>query len=209
MSIDAPQVPEPAEAARVRSVMEDPSARAIAAVYADAFLQAAGDGGADDALAELTALHDDVLKKHPDFLGLLASPLVNTDHKVGLIDRVIAPGCGKVLANFLRVLARHGRLDLIPSILAEAHVRNEARHGKKRVTVTTAVPLSGDELNDLERRLGEAVSFTPVLVPEVDPDILGGMVIRVDDTVFDSSLKARLRQLRGRLDRQATHALSR
>ena len=45
------------------------------------------------------------------------------------------------------------------------------------------------------------------MIPEVNPAILGGMVIRVGDTVYDSSLKARLRQLRGRLKQQATHEI--
>ena len=194
-----------AEAARPKSVLEDPSSTAIARTYADAFLSAADDP--DAALAELTELHDDLLAPNPEFAALLAGPLVRAEDKLGMIDRAVAPHASPVLANFLRVLARHGRLDLLPQILGEAHVAREKALGKRRVTVTTAVALSDGELADLERRLGEAVSFEPVVIPEVDPAILGGLVIRVGDTVYDSSLKARLRQLRGRLKAQSTHEI--
>ena len=195
-----------AEAARPKTVMEDPSSTAIARTYADAFLQAAG-GDADAALEEFTSLRDDVLGPNPEFEALLTSPLVGKDEKLGMIDRAVAPHASPLLANFLRVLARHGRLGLLPAILSEAHLAREKATGKRRVTVTSAVPLSDAELDKLRADLDAATSFTPVVIPEVDPSVLGGLVIRVGDTVYDSSLKARLRQLRGRLKQQSTHAL--
>ena len=195
-----------AEAARPKTVMEDPSSVAVARTYADAFLQAAG-GDVDPMLEEFTSLQDDVLAPNPEFADLLASPLVNAEEKLGMIERAVAPHASPLLANFLRVLARHGRLELLPTILAEAHVAREKAVGKRRVTVTTAVPLSDAERADLEAKLDAATSFTPVVIPEVDPAILGGLVIRVGDTVYDSSLQARLRQLRGRLKSQATHEI--
>ena len=195
-----------ADAARTRSVMEDPSATAIARTYADAFLQAAGDG-ADDLLEEFTSLRDDVLAPNPAFERLLTGDALGEEAKRGLIDRALAPHASPLLANFLRTLARHGRLDLLGRVLHEAHVAREAATGRRRVTITTAEPLSDAALADLERELDAAVSFTPVVIPEVDASILGGLVIRVGDTVYDSSLKARLRQLRGRLKAKSTHEI--
>ena len=198
-----------AEAARPKSVLEDPSSTAIARTYADAFLRAAAasEAGADATLEEFTSLHDDVLAPNPAFERMLTGPLVGTEEKLGLIERVVAPRASATFTNFLRVLARHGRLELLPQILGEAHVAREAELGKRRVVVTTARPLSDADLARVESELDAAVSFTPVVIPEVDPSILGGMVIRVGDTVYDSSLKARLRQLRGRLKAQATHEI--
>ena len=205
---DDPAVAALAEAAKPKTVLDDPSSAAIARTYADAFLQAAG-GDADDRLGEFTSLQDDVLTPNPEFAALLTNPLVNADEQVGMIDRAVAPHASPLLANFLRVLARHGRLGLLPEILKAAHVARETAAGKRRVTVTTAVPLSPADRADLEAKLDAATSFTPVMIDEVDPSILGGLVIRVGDTVYDSSLKARLRQLRGRLKAQSIHALER
>ena len=197
---------ELAEAARVHSVMEDPSSTAIARTYADAFLRAAGDQ-ADGVLEEFTSLQDDVLTPNPAFEQMLVGSSTSTDEKLGLIERVVAPRSSELFANFLRVLARHERLELLPQILGEAHVAREAETGKQRIVVTTAAPLSDAELARVQSELDAATSYTPVVIPEVDPAILGGMVIRVGDTVYDSSLKARLRQLRGRLKAQATHEI--
>ena len=206
--VNDPRVAELAAEARQKSVMDDPSGTAVARTYADALLQAAGDD-AGDIVAEFRGLHEDVLAPNPEFAGLLASPLVGAADKLGMIDRAVAPSASPTLANFLRVLARHGRLGLLPTILHETELAHEKATGRRRVVVTTAVPLSAEDRAELERKLDAATSFTPVLVAEVDPAILGGLVIRVGDTVYDSSLKARLRQLRGRLKQQSTHALQR
>ncbi len=195
-----------AQDARTKSVMEDPSSTAIARTYADAFLRAAG-ADADSALEEFVSLRDDLFGAHPAFERMLTGDSLGREEKEGLIDRAIAPHASSVFANFLRVLARHERLDLLPQILSEVQVAREAELGKQRVTVTTATSLSPTDLARVEAELDAATSYTPVVIAEVDPAILGGMVIRVGDTVYDSSLKARLRQLRGRLKAQATYEI--
>ncbi|HEX6985705.1 MAG TPA: ATP synthase F1 subunit delta [Planctomycetaceae bacterium] len=191
---------------RVPSVMEDPGAKAVARVYADAFLQAAGDR-AGELLEEFTSLHDDVLAKQPEFARLLAGRSLGRDEKVRLIERTIAPQASDLFANFLRVLARHERLDLLPAILHEAHVRRERALGRRRVIVTTAVPLSDEEQARTYERLKAALPFDPVLIPKVDPKVLGGLVIQVGDTVYDASLRARLNQLRSRLRQRSLYEI--
>lgn len=191
---------------RVASVLEDPSAQAVARVYADAFLQAAGDK-AVELLEEFTSLQDDVLSRNPQFAELLLGHRLGRDEKVQLIDRVIAGQASPLFTNFLRVLAKHDRLDLLPSILQEVHVKHEMAGGKRRVTVTSAVPLSDDARQRIQERLGAALSFEPILIPKVDPKVLGGLVIQVGDTVYDTSLRARLNQLRSRLRQRSLYEI--
>ncbi|MEM9701059.1 MAG: ATP synthase F1 subunit delta [Planctomycetota bacterium] len=206
-----PQLAELVAAARVNNVMEDPSSTAIAQTYADAFLRACGDPscaeGTAVVLEELASFHSEVLEPNPEFGRMLYGDWLGREERESLIDRAVAPHATKTFANFLRVLARHDRLELLPQILNEAQIAHEAELGKQRVVVTTAQPLSADDLKRVEAELDAATSYTPVVIPEVDPAILGGMVIRVGDTVYDSSLKARLRQLRGRLKAKATHEI--
>ena len=191
---------------RVPSVMEDPGAKAVARVNADAFLQAAGDR-AGELLEEYTSLHDDVLATQPEFTRLLTGRSLSRDEKVRLIDRTVAPQASDLFANFLRVLARHDRLDLLPAILHEAHVRHERALGRRRVVVTSAVPLSDEALARIRERLDAALPFDPVLIPHVDPKVLGGLVIQVGDTVYDTSLRARLNQLRARLRQRSLYEI--
>jgi len=191
---------------RVRSVMEDPAAQAGARVYADAFLQAAG-GRPDELLEEFTSFQDDVLATQPEFGRLLMGRSLSRDEKVRLVDKVIAPQASDLFANFLRVLARHDRLDLLPSILHEVHVKHERAAGRRRVTVTSAVPLNEETLGRLRERMRAALSFDPVIIPKVDPKVLGGLVIQVGDTVYDTSLRARLNQLRSRLRQRSLYEI--
>src|SRR5580704_15103688 len=130
-----------ADLTRIGSVMEDPSAQAVARTYADAILDAATAGGTASVLEELGSFVDDVLLKVSGLHEIFNSLVIGRDEKIRLIDRVIAPRASELVTNFLRVLARHGRLDLLPAILREARIRDEIRRGRRRIQVTSARPL--------------------------------------------------------------------
>ncbi len=192
---------------RIESVMEDPHLGAVARVYADAFLNAIPAGGHDEALEEFRSFVEDVLGKQPDFARLMLSGTVSRDQKLQLIDRVVAGRGSELFTNFLRVLARHDRLDLVRLILSQCDIEAEKRSGRKRVQVISAMPLSESNLSKIRERLAAELSIQPVLEPAVDPEILGGLRIRVGDTVYDGSLRARLNQLRHRVRERSIHEI--
>lgn len=198
----------PAAAASAAShVLADPSARAVARVYAQAYLDAAASSGVSDPLEELTSFHDDVLQGFPQFAELLTSEAVTRDQKVALIDRVFRPRASEFFTSFLRVLSRHDRLNLLPVILNEARLEQERRAGQRRVQITTPLPLSGEHLGRIRDRLTAALPYTPVLQTETDASLLGGVVIRVGDTIFDGSLRARLNDLKQRMRERYLHEI--
>lgn len=184
---------------RPSHVLEDPSARSVARVYAQAYLNAARSAGVEQPLEELTSFHDDVLLRNPGFASLLRSEMISRDDKLSLIERAIQPNCTPFLANFLKVLARHDRLELFPLILEEAWLEQERRAGQRRVAVRTAVPLAEQQLEAIRQRLRSDLKVEPILIPEVDADLLGGLVVQVGDTVYDGSLQTKLKNLRHRL----------
>jgi F-type H+-transporting ATPase subunit delta len=195
------------EASHIGSVMEDPSAQAIARTYANAFLDAAAATGTEAALDELRSFVDDVLLKVPGLRELFSAVIVGRDEKIRLIDAAIAPRASELVTNFLRVLARHDRLDSLPSILREAQIRNEIRHGRHRIQVTSARALDARAEGNIRTRLAESLHFDPILETRVDPSLLGGIVIRVGDTVYDSSLATRIKQLREQLEQRSLHEI--
>jgi F-type H+-transporting ATPase subunit delta len=195
------------EISRIGSVMEDPSSQAVARTYADAFLDAAAATGTEAALDELGSFVDDVLLKVPGLQEIFGSVVVGRDEKIRLIDKVIAPRASELVTNFLRVLARHERLELLPAILRESRIRNEIRHGRHRIQVTIARPLTSQAEGTIRTRLADALKFDPILETRVDPSLLGGIVIRVGDTVYDSSLATRIKQLREQLEQRSLHEI--
>ncbi len=186
--------------------MEDPSSQAIARTYADALLDAAGTG-TNEVLEELTSFVDDVLTKLPELREIFFSRVVGREEKIQLIDRVFSGKTSPLVASFLRVLVRHDRLDLVPLIAREARLRQEVRSGKQRVQIKTAMPLSDQSRDRVRQRLAESLPFEPILETQVDPSLIGGIVIRVGDTVYDSSLATRVAQLRDRIQQRSLHEI--
>jgi F-type H+-transporting ATPase subunit delta len=148
-----------------------------------------------------------VLDKNPEFSGLLTSGVLNRDEKLGIIDRVLVGRGSELFVNFLRVLARHDRLDLLPIILKEAQLKYEVSQGKRRVQVMSPAPLSGEALGKIGQKLTESFKFQPILENKIDPALLGGVVIQVGDTVYDSSLRTRMKQLRERMRHRSLHEI--
>jgi F-type H+-transporting ATPase subunit delta len=193
---------------RPASVLEDPSAQTIARTYADALLEAAKDqGGGAEVLDEMDAFIEQILEKHPEFNDILLSSIVSRDDKVALIDRAIAPHTSEIQANFLRVLAQHDRLEILPLIVSEARVKFEKGAGKQRVGVTSAIPLSDSARKKVYDQLNAALPFDPIVEEIVDPSLLGGLIIRIGDTIHDSSLRTRMKQLRSSLQERTLNEI--
>jgi len=192
---------------RVKSVMEDPSAQAVAAVYAEAFLDAAASADVKEALDEFSSFVDDVLANNPELAVILQSSIVARDEKIALIDNIVGRFGSETFANFLRVLAKHERLDLLPLIAAESRVRHEKRMGQQRVQVISATELAADVTDRIGKKLDESLPFEPLLETRTDPSLLGGIVIQIGDTVYDSSLRSRIKQLREQLRQRSLHEI--
>jgi F-type H+-transporting ATPase subunit delta len=86
-------------------------------------------------------------------------------------------------------------------------VEQERRAGKRRVQITSPQPLSEEQLGRIRDRLKATLPYEPVLQVETDPSLLGGLLIRVGDTVFDGSLRARLKDLRLRMRERYLHEI--
>jgi len=192
---------------QIPSVMDDPGTRRVAKMYAEAFIGAAHATGAASAMEEFQSFLDDVLSRQPEFAAVLCSSHGNRDDNLSLIDRIVAPFGTELFTNFLRVLARKNRLNLLPLILQEAHLSYELSQGKRRVQVTTAVELSAEQKEQIRQTLHAKLPFEPIIEAQTDPTLIGGMVIRVKDTIYDSSVKSRMKQLRERLRQRSLHEI--
>ena len=79
--------------------------------------------------------------------------------------------------------------------------------GKQRVQIKSAQPLSDSARDRIRQRLAASLPFDPILETQVDPSLIGGIVIRVADTVYDSSLATRVEQLRERIQQRSLHEI--
>ncbi|KAA0139289.1 ATP synthase F1 subunit delta [Gimesia chilikensis] len=193
--------------ARIPSVMDDPGAISVAKVYAKAFLGSVPESDKDSAIEEFAEFLNVALNQYPQFGKMLTTRSLNKEESLKLIDRAIAPHASELLANFLRVLGRHERLNLLQQIYTQINKLRDEEAGKKAVVVKSAFELSDSILDSIRQRLNDSLGFIPVLQTSIDQTVLGGLVIQVDDTVYDGSLRTRLKQLRGRLDNRSIHEI--
>ncbi len=175
----------------------DPSREHLGKIYAKGLLGAAEAQGATDRVMEqLDSLIDDVLDQLPDLEQLLASPRIPLEDKYAIIDKAFAATMTKLLLHFLKVTARHGRLDCLRQIrMAARQLYNQLR-GRVEVTVETARELDQQVRSQIENHLTASLGRQVELCCNVNPSLLGGLVVRVGDTVYDGSLSQRLEKMR-------------
>jgi F-type H+-transporting ATPase subunit delta len=180
----------------------------VARRYADALIGAAEhEGGVEPALAEFAEFQRDILDRFPKFSAILSSPRVPVQEKDRMLVEILDQKASSLVLRFLRVLNRHGRLDLVGTTLREARSIWDRRCGRVVVRVTSAVPLEADQVESLRTRLGRLLAATPILQVFTDPRLIGGLVVEVGDHRFDASVKSRLEQIRQRLLEGKTHEI--
>jgi F-type H+-transporting ATPase subunit delta len=169
--------------------------QALARVWSDAIFKLAAGQGLEDALLEEWRGVVAILDRDPRFEALLASPLVTTEEKRRLIEKAFRGKASDLLVDALQVLGRKGRLNLLRAVADAFHAAWMESKGKVEVLVTTAVALSPGQRQQLVAAASRFAGKEAQLVEKVDPEILGGLVVKVGDDKFDDSVGRELEQL--------------
>lgn len=174
----------------------------VARRYARALLEACGESAAVDAAAQLGSLTG-LIAANPDLADALSNPAYSRAQRHGVIDGLIQmlPSPGPVLANFLRLLVDRNRLATLPDIAWLFRDMADARAGRIRGEVVSAVPLDPDAIQKLQKSLSQVVDKQVMLETRVDQEVLGGVSTRVGAVVFDGTLRTQLDELHRALRR--------
>lgn len=172
----------------------DVNAQQIARVYAQALLGAAENAGQlDDVVEAVDSLVHDVLEPHPGLEGMLTSALISAEEKEKTLERVFGGRTSQIVLSFLKVLGRHGRLNLLRDVRRELRMLYNKHRNLLEVNVRVAREMSEATKEELRRVLAGKMAAEPILKIQVDPGLLGGIIIRVGDTVYDGSVATRFR----------------
>jgi len=186
----------------------DVSAQRIAQVYAEALLNAAEkQNQAREVGEELDGFVDQVLRARPDLETFLFSAAVGRDTRKALIQKTFQGRASELFTHFLLILNDHDRLELLRSIREAYREEYERRTNRLRVHIRSAVPLAEDQLQRVVERVRERQHREPVVLATVDPDLLGGLVIRIGDLVLDGSVRARIESIRNQLIERSSHEI--
>lgn len=179
----------------LHSTVLDSDAQQVGALYGKAILGAAGKD-ADEIVLQLNAIVQQCFAQYPALEQLLASPRVSQVEKESLIDRVFSGKIHPKLLNFLKVLCRRGRVGWLRGIQVSANAIRDEELGRIRVVVTSAYALTADQQKSIAAKLGQTLGKEVVLEEKVDPSLLGGILIRVGDQVFDGSVLGKMSAIR-------------
>jgi F-type H+-transporting ATPase subunit delta len=180
----------------------------IGEIYAKALLGAAETAGQTaEVLNEFDDMVRDVLAPHPKLEAVLASLVVSPEEKLGVLDRVLGGRASPLLLNFLKVVSRHGRLDCLRAVHQQAHRLYDKLQGRVRVRLTTPTPLDQGQVNQITASLRAKLGGEPVLEAIVDPELIGGAVLRIGDTVYDGSVARQLQAVRQQMIDRSIHEI--
>lgn len=165
----------------------------IARPYASALFEIAkadnSVAAVEQGLDRLIALADE----NPDFARFLRSPVINTEEKSqamhALLERASAH---TTVGNFIRVIARNGRLFALGAIVKAFKSLAAGDRGEVAADVTSATPLTAAQVASLSATLKAKIGKSVTLNQHVDPSLIGGLVVKVGSQMIDSSLKTKL-----------------
>jgi F-type H+-transporting ATPase subunit delta len=165
--------------------------------YAKALLDLAREQGEIDPVLRDVGSLADAWKASADLREIVGNPVIPRPALRAAVDAVMDKlGCSKLFRNTINLLADKGRLAHLEEVLHALEELAEAETGRVRVEVISAKPLSDAYYARLTEKLKRVTDREVVLVKKQDPSLIGGVVTRVGDQVFDGSLSNRLSELK-------------
>ena len=172
----------------------------IAQVWARALFEVAKEQDLLDEVRKQLGAFTDALNENRDLMVFFFSPYFSTQEKKEGLKRAVTDAEPAVM-NFLEALIERHRMPAIFRIKARYEVLWEDERDLLPVVLTSAVELDKSVVGSIGERIGEQTKRTVELSSIVDPDILGGIVLRVGNVVLDASIRNRLEQLRKQVAR--------
>jgi F-type H+-transporting ATPase subunit delta len=169
----------------------------IARRYARALLEACGDSPPATVADQLSALAE-LITSNPDLAEAIRNPAYSRAQRHGVIDGLVVAldAQGSMLPNFLRLLVDRHRLPALSDIARLFREMADARAGRVRGAVVSAVPLDPESIRRLEQTLSKVLQKEVVLEGRVDRSVIGGVSTTVGSVVFDGTLRAQLDDLK-------------
>jgi F-type H+-transporting ATPase subunit delta len=173
--------------------------QAAASIYADSLLQLASDAGQAEPIGEELADLASLWKSEPAFASMMRSAAIDDDARRESLRKIFTGKLNQLTLNLLLVLNERGRSMILPAVCDAYRRQLAARLNQQAVHVTTAVALDDAQRKQLAAEVRRLSGKEAVFFEKVEPDLLGGMTVQIGDRLYDTSVRRRLRRLRGEL----------
>jgi F-type H+-transporting ATPase subunit delta len=167
----------------------------LARVYARSLFDVAKEHGKLEVVREQLGLVAEAIANSRELQTFFFSPYFSTEEKENALD-VVVVGAEEILVNFLKLLIEKHRMPVIFRVRAQYERLWEEENRLLPVEITSAIALDPATTEQIGTAIGESTHRRVELAARVDPDIIGGIVVRIGNSILDASIRNRLEQLR-------------
>ncbi len=172
------------------------STNAIARRYAKALIQLAAEQGVVERYYTELTLFSQALESAPEAYGILSAPGYGIEAKRRLVNELVARlGISGTIGDFLLLLLDRKRIDQLSGISDWYRSFADSAAGIVRSSVTSALPLTDQQVREMQNALEKATGKKIILSVATDPLLIGGIVTRIGDKVFDGSIRTQLAKI--------------
>jgi F-type H+-transporting ATPase subunit delta len=137
----------------------------------------------------------DIFSSEPEFLKILSSPVISIQEKTSMLEAVFKDNCNQLVFNFMCLLAEKGRIGLFIEIQKDFAEQYNLANNVLEAEVITYIPLSDELRKKVIDKLQVQTGKNVTIIETIDKSILGGIVIKYDNTIIDDSVKTKLKRL--------------
>lgn len=175
----------------------------IAKRYSDALITLVKEQNADYGKinSELKSIYDSI-KDSADLSSFMENPIISSDDKKSVISNLLNGKVDNILINFIKLLIDKERFDTFYEIVEEFDLKVADLNNIQKVSVTSAIELNDGIKSRLTEKLSSKLNKNIELVTNIDPEIIAGLVIKIDDNIIDMSLKNKFEEMKKRMIKQ-------
>ncbi len=168
----------------------------VASRYAKSLLTLSQERGVLEQVNQDFELFRKICKDNRDFVVMLKNPIINHDKKSAILNRLFEERFQKETLAFLGIIAQKNREMLLPAIAEEFHTQYNQFHGIGMASVTTVIPLDDSLRQDFKDLTSRLIGKQGIeLAENIDKDLIGGYVLKVEGKQVDESLRGKLNEL--------------
>jgi len=185
---------------RACDVATDSSTASVPGRYASALFELAQEEGNVAEVEQNLATFQSLLDVSEELRSMTTSPAYGAEEQAAALGAVLEKvGIGGITANFLKLIARNRRLPVVSSVISIFKKLAADSRGEVTAEVTAAEPLSEEQLSALKDTLSRSTGKSVMLDVRVEPEILGGLIVKLGSRMVDSSLRTRLANIQAGL----------
>ena len=167
--------------------------------YGSALYDLAAETNTLDEILEQMKVISGVLRENPDFIKVLDAPMISKEDKLKVVDDTFRDKVNVYLLNFMKILVEKGAMHEFCNCAASYEKLYNKGKNIEKVVAVTAIPLNESLSTKLTQKLESVTGKTIVLENQVDPSCMGGIVLRLEDSQIDGSIKTRLEAIKSQM----------